>query len=270
MLFGALIYLSCVASVTLFEILLLGWNKSSLKILLQPSRNNIINFLVIFAEAIGAKGILGNLLYFGLLNLVYSKITSAGIGPLITTNNISTFFLLLLVGDFLNYWVHWISHRSSLFWIVHQFHHSSNLLTIYSNDRSHPLNSVVPVLISALPIKILFAASPEVSMAFDLTVILKGLITHSRIDSDFGWLGKIFVSPRHHHLHHALANTQGSNLGDIFIFWDKIFGTYSPPTQPISEITVGIEDNIYIKEPFYKAFPISVYRFYAHLFRVKI
>ncbi len=42
-----------------------------------------------------------------------------------------------------------------------------------------------------------------------------------------GFLEKIIVTPSHHRVHHAInPEYLDKNYGQIFIFWDKLFGTY--------------------------------------------
>ena len=42
-----------------------------------------------------------------------------------------------------------------------------------------------------------------------------------------GFLEKIIVTPSHHRVHHAINKEYiDKNYGQIFIFWDKLFGTY--------------------------------------------
>ena len=56
-----------------------------------------------------------------------------------------------------------------------------------------------------------------------------------------GFLEKIIVTPSHHRVHHALNKEYiDKNYGQIFIFWDKIFGTFQeelPDVKPVYGIT---------------------------------
>ena len=56
-----------------------------------------------------------------------------------------------------------------------------------------------------------------------------------------GWLEKINVTPSHHRVHHAInPEYLDKNYGQIFIFWDKWFGTYQeelPHIKPVYGIT---------------------------------
>jgi sterol desaturase/sphingolipid hydroxylase (fatty acid hydroxylase superfamily) len=38
------------------------------------------------------------------------------------------------------------------------------------------------------------------------------------------WLGRVLVTPTHHHLHHS-PDGQSANFGANLIVWDRLFGT---------------------------------------------
>lgn len=52
--------------------------------------------------------------------------------------------------------------------------------------------------------------------------------------------GKVFASPDLHKVHHHQKQEfTDSNFGFLFIFWDKLFGTYK--YVPVKEIKYGLE-----------------------------
>jgi hypothetical protein len=56
-----------------------------------------------------------------------------------------------------------------------------------------------------------------------------------------GFLEKILVTPSHHRVHHAINKEYiDKNYSQIFIFWDKLFGTFQeelPDVKPVYGIT---------------------------------
>ena len=110
---------------------------------------------------------------------------------------------------------------------------------------------------------------PEISRFFDVMVfVLLGsplysylavrifkeahqLMIHSSFTSDWGWIGKyILVSPAAHRLHHSTEERHyNKNMGNTFIFWDRMFGTYHP-AEPVLEI--GLPDNQFNKEGYFR------------------
>jgi hypothetical protein len=52
-----------------------------------------------------------------------------------------------------------------------------------------------------------------------------------------GWLEKIIVTPSHHRVHHAInPEYMDKNYGQIFIFWDKWFGTFQEEKDDIPPV----------------------------------
>jgi hypothetical protein len=60
-----------------------------------------------------------------------------------------------------------------------------------------------------------------------------------------GFLEKIIVTPSHHRVHHAINKEYiDKNYGQIFIFWDKWFGTFQqelPDVKPVYGITRPVQ-----------------------------
>jgi hypothetical protein len=64
---------------------------------------------------------------------------------------------------------------------------------------------------------------------------------HTRYIKKMGWLENIIVTPAHHRVHHAINPVyMDKNFSQIFIFWDKWFGTFQeelesePPVYGVS------------------------------------
>jgi alkylglycerol monooxygenase len=64
---------------------------------------------------------------------------------------------------------------------------------------------------------------------------------HTQHINRMGFLEKIIVTPSHHRVHHAINPEYiDKNYGQIFIFWDKWFGTFQeerPDVPPVYGIT---------------------------------
>jgi len=76
--------------------------------------------------------------------------------------------------------------------------------------------------------------------------------THTRTVGKLGFLEYILVTPSHHRVHHA-CNEQylDKNYSDMFIIWDKIFGTFA---EEVEEPVYGLTK------------PIRVTAFYGNIF----
>ena len=60
---------------------------------------------------------------------------------------------------------------------------------------------------------------------------------HTRYINRMGFLEYIIVTPSHHRVHHAINNEYlDKNLSQIFIIWDKLFGTFQEERKDIPPV----------------------------------
>jgi sterol desaturase/sphingolipid hydroxylase (fatty acid hydroxylase superfamily) len=60
---------------------------------------------------------------------------------------------------------------------------------------------------------------------------------HTRHIGKMGFLEKIIVTPSHHRVHHAINKEYiDKNYGQIFIFWDKMFGTFQEELKEVPAV----------------------------------
>lgn len=134
--------------------------------------------------------------------------------------------ILLLLTDFLWYWYHRAGHTVNLFWAFHVVHHSSEDYNLTAGVRITFMQAVVRTLFWSL-IPLLGFSAPMI-----ITILLVHgaypFFTHTQLIGKLGWLEYVFVTPSHHRVHHASNDIYlDKNYGDIFIFWDKMFGTFT-------------------------------------------
>lgn len=130
----------------------------------------------------------------------------------------------LLFYDFIQYWNHRLKHRSRFFWIFHRWHHSTKELNAFAHMRVHTLDYPLRTLSVAFPTMFIMGPSFENILWLWFAEEISQALCHSRLNTDYGFLGKIFANPRSHRRHHDLGDDQG-NFGLIFSFWDRFFGT---------------------------------------------
>ena len=130
---------------------------------------------------------------------------------------IAVIFVFLDAGNWL---VHLANHRVRMLWRFHELHHSQedmNALTVF---RTHPFLHV-SYLVALLPGVVLLAngaVSTSVLIAYGIFVAF----AHSNTNLGFGPLGRIFVSPNYHRLHHRREGAQDVNLGFALTIWDQV------------------------------------------------
>ncbi|WP_245751219.1 sterol desaturase family protein [Parafilimonas terrae] len=151
-----------------------------------------------------------------------------------------TYIIAFIVIDFAGYWVHRIDHKINIFWNSHLVHHSSeefNLACALRQSISVFIRLFTFLLIPAA----LFGVPTEVIAIVAPIQLFAQFWYHTRHIKKMGILEKIIVTPSHHRVHHALNPEYiDKNLSQIFIIWDKIFGTFQeelPDKPPVYGIT---------------------------------
>ena len=131
---------------------------------------------------------------------------------------------LFVVYSFLDYWNHRLDH-TAWFWPLHRFHHAADDFDVLNSARTHPA-AFTGVINTVLPAALLSAAP---SAVVDVALFVMGLryVIHSRIDSNFGWIGQTLLqSPNHHRRHHSLDTTEPTGHFSLVPIWDHLFGTW--------------------------------------------
>ena len=134
---------------------------------------------------------------------------------------ILTFVLI----DLVFYIYHRISHKSRFLWAIHMSHHSSEEMNFAVSFRQAWLGplSKIPFFI-VLP---LIGLDPTIIAVAGVISTLWGIFGHTQVIKKLGPLEWIFNTPSHHRVHHG-ANEQyiDKNYGNLFIIWDRMFGTF--------------------------------------------
>jgi sterol desaturase/sphingolipid hydroxylase (fatty acid hydroxylase superfamily) len=136
--------------------------------------------------------------------------------------------MLLLLGDFIGYWMHRVFHGRRL-WPFHAVHHSSTELDWMSSVRLHPVNDLVMRLAGTVPL-VALGFAPVAVAGITPILTLVAILVHARLDWDWGPLRAVIVSPRFHRWHHTTeAEARDRNFAGLFPVWDILFGTYYMP-----------------------------------------
>ncbi len=145
--------------------------------------------------------------------------------------------LMILVADFLRYWLHVASHKNRFLWRFHAVHHSPKKLYWINTGRFHPIEEVAQFLLDALPF-ILLGVSEYVLAFYFVFYAINGFFQHSNIRLKFGVLNYVISTAELHRWHHSrLENESNSNYGNNTIIWDLVFCTrYLPSDRSIEKI----------------------------------
>ena len=169
--------------------------------------------------------------------------------------------LMLFLAYELGYWFnHWLCHRVPLLWEFHKVHHSAEVLTPLTNFRVHPVYTWIFANILALSAAIangianyLFGDTTYQYALADSNIILVLFIhayvhlQHSHVWIAFsGVLGRVFVSPAHHQIHHSTNPKHfNRNYGSCLALWDWMFGTLYVPGKEKEKLSFGAEKDEY-------------------------
>ena len=134
-------------------------------------------------------------------------------------------FTLFLAEDFIFYILHYVDHRSRLFWAMHVTHHSSEYFNLTTGFRSSVFQPLYR-FIYFIPLVFLGFQPADIVLMYSITQIY-GILIHTKYVDKLGWLEKVLVTPSHHRVHHA-SNIEylDKNMGMCLIIWDKLFGTF--------------------------------------------
>lgn len=163
-----------------------------------------------------------------------------------------------LIGDFLPYLYHRISHKgntnsytSLLLWKIHSIHHLPTSLNWFKANWIHPVNMFLNTLLKITPILIL-GFSEEIIFLVGITHVAIAYISHANIKTNKSFLDYLIVTPQVHHFHHSTKMEEAKNFSNIFPFWDLLFGTYYNRKGTVKK--VGIIKNAKINYPIDKAY----------------
>jgi sterol desaturase/sphingolipid hydroxylase (fatty acid hydroxylase superfamily) len=203
----------------------------------------ILNKLV-FAGVIGVAALFGTLAYGVMLKGVAVLPQPALLDGNSALATLLTTLIAVLFWDFGLWFQHYVMHRFPVLWEFHKVHHSAEVMTPFTAARTHPVDDLTGYLFSGFFSALGMACcrwlfGPEAGYFgfFETNIIvlvfyLFGFhLRHSHVWMPYtGLMGVIFVSPAHHQIHHSVAVEHWDrNMGFIFAFWDRMFGTLVVP-----------------------------------------
>ena len=181
------------------------------------------------------------------LNLLFGILT-VGVFSWLSTNQFGVLYLLelpiwaelviaVLALDFAaQYLVHYLLHKVPFMWRFHMIHHSDTTVDATSATRHHPGDYAFREIFALIMI-VIFGIPLAYYLFYRIATVFFGYLTHAnfsfpkKIDQILSY---VFITPDMHKFHHhyQLPWTD-TNFGNIFSFWDRIFGTitYDDPKK---------------------------------------
>ena len=225
------------------ECAFVGWRGSSLRqYIVDPSPSMKMDLSIFALGQLRIFGLLGRVMVFGLTVITGEWIHNQlwglfGLPEQIDAPFVIQFVVFFYLYTFLDYWTHRFGH-TKYFWPIHRFHHSAEDLCMLTHFRQHP-GDIMSIFVMNLPLGVL-GAPPTVMIAINLAILAFGLLTHSRLDSNWGWVGRwVIQSPNHHRDHHAVRRTPLTGNYSIAPIWDRLFGTWGEESDPSRRVGVA-------------------------------
>lgn len=166
--------------------------------------------------------------------------------------------MVLLLTEFIRYWVHRTFHNVNFLWQFHVSHHNPHRLYWLISTRFHPFEDTIKYVIQTLPF-VAMAISSEVLMVPFLVIAFTGFYQHSNCQIKFGPLNYVVHGPELHRWHHSeLVEESEHNYGHSLIIWDVIFRTrFLPRGRDVGPLgLVGQHPTSYLRQliaPFQRA-----------------
>jgi len=153
--------------------------------------------------------------------------------------------LMILLADFLRYWLHRASHEwSQGLWRLHAVHHSPQKLNWVNVGRFHPIEKSLQFLCDAAPF-ILLGVSAEVLALYFVFYAVNGFFQHCNVELRLGLLNCVISGPELHRWHHSWEPRESNkNYGNNIIVWDLLFGTYFLPKERVVDL-LGLRNRQY-------------------------
>ena len=171
----------------------------------------------------------------------------------------SNFFIwigLILATDFVWYWYHRMGHEINFFWAAHIVHHHSEEFNFTAAARITTFQAIIRTgFWCILPF---FGFHPNMVITMLVVHGAYSFFTHTQVIGRIKWLEYIFVTPSVHGVHHASDEKYlDKNYGDMFTFWDRIFGTFQEEEEkPKYGLTHPLKSYSFLWQHFHYYFEI--------------
>lgn len=167
------------------------------------------------------------------------------------------FVVANIIGEFLPYFYHRISHignlnsiLSLLLWKIHSIHHLPTSLNWFKTNWIHPINIFLNTVFKMVPL-LLLGFNKDMIFLVGVTHVVIAYISHANIKTKTGFLDYLIVTPRLHHFHHSKLLHEAKNYGNILPYWDLVFGTYYNRKGEVDDIGVIENHMLYPKQKNY-------------------
>jgi len=147
----------------------------------------------------------------------------------------------VLLLDFMKYATHRMLHTIPWLWRIHRIHHADPDFDVSTAGRVHPVEFIF-VQVGTLGTILLLAPPPSAVLTASLLASVFSFFEHANASLPGWWEKRLrlwIVTPDVHRIHHFERTwEQMTNYGEIFPWWDQLFGTFT--AQPEGKLIVGL------------------------------
>lgn len=138
--------------------------------------------------------------------------------------------------DFSGYWIHRIQHTTNVFWNAHIVHHSSEEFNLACALRQSISVYFRIFTFFLIPAALLGVPGNVIAVVAPLHLFIQ-FWYHTQHIGKMGVLENVIVTPSHHRVHHAINPEYiDKNYSQVFIIWDKLFGTFKEEEDTIPPV----------------------------------
>lgn len=138
---------------------------------------------------------------------------------------------IMVITDFVQYWLHRAFHRVPALWKFHAVHHSAKAMDWIAGARMHFCEIIILRAATATP-AFLLGFSEAALQTYLLIVYVYSTFIHANLNWKLALFEKVLVTPRFHHWHHGIEREAiDVNFAIHFPFLDRLFGTYHLPEK---------------------------------------
>lgn len=229
----------------LIEAAAVGYERSGLSRLLRGGSASMrTDMFYFFLRLSGATFALSVVLSGGGYFLAAGALSDMfGLSLLSNVDNLVVHFVAAALAADLTFWLFHRTLHTPVLWEVHKVHHAAEDYNVLLPYRNHPLDHLIASLLAVVSAAFL-GIKPEALMAWLIVNAFYQSLVHSHMTWP-DWMNAVLITPQAHRIHHSIApHHAGRNLS-IFGIWDRVFGTYLRPGDPVPGF--GLDDP---EEPF--------------------
>ena len=132
------------------------------------------------------------------------------------------------------YAAHVAMHKVPAMWRVHRVHHSDPVVDVTTTIRQHPLEGILRYAFMS-SFACAFGVGLDALVVYRTWSVVSGLLEHANLRVP-RWLdlalSLLCTWPNMHKVHHSRdAREFDTNYGNIFPWFDRLFGTYTPSSR---------------------------------------